>query len=221
MQNVHLESSQSKKHVVAHIRRYHRDKFSPYVKKNMRTCLLLFSVSFLGGVVLFWVLLMILTGEMHVPFFPKSSSTALLAYESNHDHVFDPYMLTQKIKHGDRDIVLVDIRSANEFATSHIKSAVSIPTYSKVESMNNAVDLQTLYHDFQAKQRKNAVFIVYGPTSFSQITQNVVDMLNMHHLKAMRLGVGWSEFRYFKNFWVPEATWDTFDENEFITQKDN
>lgn len=215
---IHLDKDKHwKKHVAYRIKRYHKEKLFPYIRQNPRHCGILFSISFLAGVALFLIILRILSNGLSISFSQKPSSTALIAYENNRDHVFDPYMLTQKIKHGDTDFVLVDIRSAKEFNTSHIKSSVNIPAYTSVEKMDTGTEnSQQIIKSFRSVARKNAIIIVYGPTSFSQVTQNVVDLANKNHIKAMRLGVGWSEFRYFRNFWVPESAWDTVDVNEFV-----
>jgi glycerol dehydrogenase-like iron-containing ADH family enzyme len=61
------------------------------------------------------------------------------------------------------------------------------------------------------KIKKKTVVIVYGHTSYSSYVPRVVELLQNRAIDAEALSVGWNEFRHFKNLWVPESVWDSFD----------
>jgi rhodanese-related sulfurtransferase len=128
---------------------------------------------------------------------------------------FDPYELALKIKRGQTDYLLIDIRSPEEYQKEHIKSAINVPLYVDVKTMTKTIEFKDFIREVKEK-RGNKTVIVYGHFSDSQGAKEATAVLSSNGVPTFRLSIGWNEWRHFTNLWVPEAEWDDFDIDNYI-----
>ncbi len=113
----------------------------------------------------------------------------------------DPVDLLDLIKNNDKNYILIDIRSKEEFNKGHIKTAVNLTPEALLKKTNDL--------------RKKTV-ILYGQTSYSSITKNTVYSLLEKNIKVKVLSVGWNEFFHFRNLWLPEILWNKMRIDQFV-----
>lgn len=111
---------------------------------------------------------------------------------------------------------IIDIRSKEEYAKSHIKNAVSIPVYRLDGAVMRLVELNTLVIPTHVDKTKPIV--LYGPSAYFARNTEVARYLASKGFMVYTLSVGWNEFRHFQNIWVPEALWGTIDVMSFIQE---
>lgn len=143
-----------------------------------------------------------------------SNPFAVSLNTSPQEKVFDPYVLVLRFE--DTDYLLVDLRSEGEFSREHIRGAVSVPLYGEFTDLK---DLK-IKNDFVSKvkelRRDKKTVILYGNTRDSAYVRDAVSLLQNKNVDAYKLGAGWNEWRHFRNLWVPEAQWDTFDPDRYL-----
>jgi rhodanese-related sulfurtransferase len=143
--------------------------------------------------------------------------------DSNTDQMvkLDPYQLVQKFNKNDSDFMLVDLRSKEVYDKEHIRTAINFPTYSSVNKHVDSIpyDINALVNELAKKGMKKYI-IVYGDFSGSVATKDVVAKLTERGLSAMALSIGWNEWRHFRNLWLPESEWDSFDASRYLFVKD-
>jgi len=121
--------------------------------------------------------------------------------------IFDPVELKQKIDQGRIDYSLIDLRTAKEYKQERIKGAANVP-YQK--------DLKQWYKVYKKQGIKQEPIIVYLHFHNSVASREVVDYLRKKRVKAYYLGVGWNEWRHFRNLWLPEKDWNDFEEEKYV-----
>lgn len=133
----------------------------------------------------------------------------------------DPNQLVQKFDKGDSDFMLIDLRSKEEFDKERIKYAINFPTYSITsgQAKNIEYSVGSLVNELAKKGIKKYI-VVYGNFSGSQVTKDVVSNLTARGLPAMELSIGWNEWRHFRNLWLPESQWDSFDASRYLEIKE-
>lgn len=111
---------------------------------------------------------------------------------------------------------IIDIRSKEEYAKSHIKKAVSIPVYRLDGVVMQLIELNNLVVPTHVDRTKPIV--LYGPSAYFARNSEVARHLASKGFIVYTLSVGWNEFRHFQNIWVPEALWGTIDVMSFIQE---
>lgn len=198
------------------------------LSKNPRELFFLFSGVFLLTIIISVVLLrMLINGviinvSMPVPSFSIPNIASLITLSSNSSTaVYDPMVLLEKIKKGDEDYKLVDIRSFDEYEQGHIKTAISIPVYgTNLIKKDGSLDKGLVKASFKEKAGNTKLVIVYGQTEFSVYPQQVAGLVDKGGSKVKVLSIGWNEWAHFKSIWVPENKWDSIDPNDFIQTKE-
>ena len=113
----------------------------------------------------------------------------------------DPITLISILDNDPSEIVLIDLRSKEDYKKNHIKSSVN---WSEQEILNNL------------NQLKNKKTVLYGLTSYDPLPKDVALMLLNKGFDVRILAVGWTEFRHFRNLWIPESQWDKVDLDVYI-----
>ena len=157
------------------------------------------------------------TGFKFSNFLPKSSNTSTNianCFTCKPATLYDPYLLSQKIRSKDDSFVIVDLRSREEYMSGHIRTAISIPTYTSLENIEKTERPKAdIVYDFAKIHSKNIV--IYGSSSTSSITNSIHDLLSQNHISSIVLSIGWNEWYNFRNAWVPEGQWDSFDPDNY------
>jgi len=129
---------------------------------------------------------------------------------------FDPVVLAGKIKKGDSDYVLIDLRSQEEYDDGHITSAISVPVYgTELLKTDGTIDAGMVKEAFRGKLDKK-IAVLYGHSAYSSFPYEVAAVLDRGGRKVKVLGLGWNEWAHFKASWVPEVLWDSLDNDQFV-----
>lgn len=125
----------------------------------------------------------------------------------------DPASLLTRIQTADPVLALVDTRPAVLYSAEHVKGALNIPITSEPDAMTPA-ERDKLLQSF--KKLEGREIVLYGSSRYSPLVLQSADFLYRNGMAPKILGVGWTEFRRFVNFWLPEEQWNGFDINQYI-----
>ncbi|MAG12922.1 hypothetical protein CL630_03895 [bacterium] len=103
---------------------------------------------------------------------------------------------------GDGEILLVDLRSQEEYETEHIIGAASVPAY-KTPDESAYSEVDRIVNSFKEliAENPNKEIVVYCYSMPCMTGRKVGKMLSDHDVFVKHLGVGWQEWRYFWNLW--------------------
>lgn len=111
--------------------------------------------------------------------------------------------------------VLVDLRSAGEYETEHITSAVNVPNYvdPEVSGQDNAERLVAAFAELRAENPDKDI-IMYCYSAACMASRKVGQALSEQGIIAKHLNIGWYEWKYHWTIWSGE---DGLDPQDFIT----
>ncbi len=100
------------------------------------------------------------------------------------------------------EVVLVDLRSQEEYETLHIITAVNIPAYANPDKSDyGAVDrIVGAFKEVQAKNPGKDI-VVYCYSIPCMTGRKIGKMLLEHDIYVQHLGIGWNEWRYYWKLW--------------------
>lgn len=113
----------------------------------------------------------------------------------------DPYTLTRIIDNDPSEIALIDLREKRDYDRGHIKTSLNYST-------------SGLIKDLKSFGRKKIV--LYGHNSNDPLPREVALEVMGGGRDVRLLSVGWTEFRHFRNLWIPESKWDELDLDKYI-----
>ncbi len=141
-------------------------------------------------------------------------------FAQNSSMVHDPYVLLLDLKKGDLPYTLVDLRSDDEYEKGHIRQAMSLPMYASFHQMRDGkIDEKELKEKIKTFDKKKP-FVLYAHSRDSQITQDVAFILRKNGRDVRILGVGWNEWKHFRNAWLPEPEWGNIDMTNFVEERE-
>jgi len=199
------------------------------IKKRPWEFLIIFFIFLVGTIVFSGVLITFITGGVSVKYtapsfsLPNFSLPNILGAEITTSksviNNLDPIVLVEKIRSGEQDYLLLDIRSIKDYESGHIKTASSLPVYGTTlvnnKSEVNYKEIKKLVKDKFGNKKE---IIVYGHSSHSYVAYEVAQALGKN---TKVLGIGWNEWAHFKNLWVPESEWNDLDISDYIQVKEN
>lgn len=175
-------------------------KLRDEIKRKPAQYFFLFLTSFLGSVITSSVALFIFTGNLIVKFVPSTQPAVESAATVNIDKVkpiekFDPLLLAGKLRRGDHDFILIDIRSKEDFLKGHIITAVNLPVYGtplldKNGNLNEEEVKKLMAQYLEAKK----LVIIYGQNSYSSIPADIATLLVDRFPNIKPLAIGWEEW---------------------------
>lgn len=100
------------------------------------------------------------------------------------------------------EIVLVDLRSQEEYETLHIITAINIPAYANPDKSDyGAVDrIVGAFKEVIAKNPGKDI-VVYCYSIPCMTGRKIGKMLIEHGIYVQHLGIGWNEWRYYWKLW--------------------
>src|SRR3989344_5516404 len=134
-------------------------------------------------------------------FFSKSQKQLIKEfYEIENAVHVSPHSVRKSI--GEGDIILVDLRSEEEYETAHIVGAISITAYKNPEESAYG-DIERIVNDFSALVAENPGkdIVVYCYSIPCMTGRKIGKMLTEHDIYVKHLGIGWNEWRYYWNLW--------------------
>ena len=117
----------------------------------------------------------------------------------------------------DPNVIIVDLRSQEEYEEEHIITAVNVPAYKdRDHSDYGAVD--RIVSSFKEMQASNpdAEFIVYCYSTPCMTGRKVGKILADHGIYVKHLGIGWNEWRYHWQTWNHHHEWEITDVMDYV-----
>lgn len=139
-------------------------------------------------------------------------------YEHEVATLVSPHHVRKAILNGERDFVLVDVRSYEEYEAEHIIGALSVPAYVDKENTQKT-DKNRIIEAFGEIQREHPAkeIIVYCYSSACMTGRKIGNMLAQNGIYVHELGVGWNEWRYFWKQWNYPHEWDKINPEDYVS----
>jgi rhodanese-related sulfurtransferase len=128
---------------------------------------------------------------------------------------YDPILLMSDIRTNNNNVLIVDVRSHEDFDQGHIKNAVHISVGIKDAQYPNKDDLSLAVKEIK-KISEDKLVVVYGHFQGTSYVQELAQMLRKKNVSATSLAIGWNEWYHFRNLWLPESQWTTTDMNLYV-----
>lgn len=117
--------------------------------------------------------------------------------------IVSPHSLRKSMAQGrSNDVVLVDLRSTEEYEKEHIIGAINIPAYADPETSAYG-DVERITNSFKEVIAKNPNkdIVVYCYSTPCMTGRKIGYMLSKEGMFVKHLGIGWNEWRYDWNMW--------------------
>lgn len=128
--------------------------------------------------------------------------------------VYDPLLLLEDIRQN-RDVLIVDLRSKEDFKLGHIRYAVNVPVTNASKKYPSEELIKIAIQEIKEKATKKSV-VVYGHFQGSTYAHEVVESLRKQRVNASLLAIGWNEWYHFRNLWLPESQWSSIDMDVYV-----
>lgn len=134
-----------------------------------------------------------------------------------------PHTVRKNMDKGDLSILLVDLRSRQEYEKEHVVGAVNIPAY---RDPNTSISLDTEKDEktriIKAFQNlpKDKNIVVYCYSMPCMTGRKVGKLLSDNGIFVKHLGIGWNEWRYYWNLWNHDGENPTTVEDYIVSGKD-
>lgn len=139
------------------------------------------------------------------------------SYSGTFGYKYDPMFLIHELKKNKMELVLIDIRSKEEYKKGHIKKAFNLPVVEEKKNQDGfGIDENKLLYDLNKLASKSTTVIIYGQTSYSELPYFITEKLLRKGYILKILSVGWNEWYHFSNFWIPEKDWNKVNINDFV-----
>lgn len=111
-----------------------------------------------------------------------------------------PHSLRKKM--GEGKVVLVDLRSQEEYEADHIITAVNVPAYKNANESAYG-DVERIVQSFAElrAQNPNKDIVVYCYSRPCMTGRTIGNMLAEHGIYVKHLGIGWNEWKYGWDMW--------------------
>lgn len=138
-------------------------------------------------------------------------------YRSELAAVESPYAVRIAITKGEKDFVLVDVRSQQEYEKEHIIGAINIPAYKNPQTPSDN-EVRRIYNSFKniKEQYPDKEIIIYCYSSSCMLGAEIAKTLSDHSIFVKELGIGWNEWRYEWNTWNHLHEWKIIDVMDYV-----
>lgn len=167
-----------------------------------------FLISLLGGIVGGIIVLSISY------YLLESKTNPFLDYYTTENAVaVSPHDLRMEMDKGGSDFIIVDLRSASEYGSEHIKWAINIPGIA-----NDASPMEQEKRIIAAFEKlpKNKRIIVHCYTHYCMLAKHVGLMLAKVGINVHELNIGWNEWRNEWDLWNGKGTSKSININNYI-----
>ena len=123
-------------------------------------------------------------------------------YEVENAVYVSPHHIRKHIEQGDKDFILIDLRSQKEYETAHIIGALNVPVYVSPDK-SAYEDIDRIVNEFRKIQEEyiNKTIIIYCYSAPCMSGRKIGKMLTEYDIYVKHLGIGWQEWRYYWNLW--------------------
>lgn len=177
-------------------------KLRDEIRRRPAQYFFLFLTSFLGSVITSSVALFIFTGNLITQFVPKPEGQVMSAKTQEAKQTFkvekyDPLLLASKLRKGDRDFTLIDIRSKEDFDAGHIVTAINLPIFgTELLTSNGDINEAEVKKAMAKYLEDHNLVIIYGQNSYSTIPSDIAKLLGERFPNIKPLAIGFEEWAY-------------------------
>jgi rhodanese-related sulfurtransferase len=146
----------------------------------------------------------------------KPSQEKLISefYETENAVHVSPHGLRKSIMKNQLDVILVDLRSQEEYEREHVIGAINIPAYKDPETSAYG-DVERIVKSFKDLGTEKDI-VVYCYSMPCMTGRKIGKMLTEHGIYVKHLGIGWNEWRHFWQSWNHEHEWAVTKVEDFI-----
>ncbi len=116
-----------------------------------------------------------------------------------------PHSLRTSLDRGENKYVLVDLRSAEEYAAAHIPTAINIPAY-KDKNTSAYDETDRIMNSFRELPEDKQI-VTYCYSIPCMTSRKVGNILAEKGIYVKHLNIGWNEWRYYWKLWNHEHEW--------------
>lgn len=174
------------------------------IKRKPAQYFFLFITSFLGSVITSAVALFGFSSNIIAQFSaPKMPERAVAAVQATPTPSvvttakYDHLLLASKLKKGEKDLEIIDIRTKKEFDKGHIVTAVNIPVYeSEIVTDEGDLDTKAVFEAFDEYMKTDTILIIYAQNAYSTLPSDIAKLLNSGSKTVKALAVGFEEWEH-------------------------
>lgn len=147
---------------------------------------------------------------------PKPTAEERIAdfYATENAVHVSPHSIRKDIMKGTSKVLLVDLRSAEEYEMSHVIGAINIPAY-KNPDQSAYDEVDRIVNAFKALPKDKEI-VVYCYSIPCMTGRKVGKMLIDKGIYVKHLGIGWNEWRYDWKSWNHELEWDKTKPEDYV-----
>lgn len=128
-----------------------------------------------------------------------------------------PHSLRKQLDEGGTNVLIVDLRSAEEYEREHIIGAINIPAYSDPDtSAYSEVDRIVNQFKEAIETNPNKEIVTYCYSIPCMTGRKIGKLLADHGIYVKTLNIGWNEWRHFWTLWNHEHEWETTNPEDYI-----
>ncbi len=138
-------------------------------------------------------------------------------YEVENAVHISPHGLRKSLDEGGNGVLLVDLRSQEEYEKEHIIGAINIPAYSDKDT--SAYDeVERIVSQFREAIAANPdrEIVTYCYSTPCMTGRKIGKLLADHGIYVKTLNVGWNEWRHFWTLWNHEHEWETTRPEDYV-----
>lgn len=178
------------------------------IKKHPAQYFFLFISTFLGSVITSSLALLGFSGNLltmvtvHNP--PQKSNAVQVAGMTSKTDIsvqkFDPLLLASKLRKNEKDFVIIDIRSAQDYKKGHILTASNLPIYNTaLVTKNGDLDGPAVKKAFEPHLTPGKLIILYGQNAYSSLSSDIANLLTTEENPVKALAIGWDEWLHLES----------------------
>jgi len=137
-------------------------------------------------------------------------------YDTENAVHVSPHSLRKAIQANELSVILVDVRSQQEYEHEHITGAINIPAYRDPDHPAY-YDVERIVGAFAALPKDKDI-VVYCYSIPCMTGRKIGKMLAEKDIYVKHLGIGWNEWRYFWKTWNHEHEWNSTRVEDYVTK---
>ena len=150
---------------------------------------------------------------------PRQNDLIKEFYDTENAVHVSPHTIRKKMDRGEKNFILIDLRSQEEYEKEHIVGAINIPTY---KDPNNSISIETevkekerILNAFKELEKQDKEIVTYCYSMPCMTGRKVGKLLSDNGIYVKTLNIGWNEWRYFWDLWNHDAE-DKVDPKDYI-----
>jgi len=177
-------------------------KLREEMKKHPAQYFFLFASTLFGSIVTTTVGLFVFSSNILVFFKNEPPQKEAISVERTVDQKegelkYDSLLLASKLRSGDKNIEIIDIRSPQDFKKGHILGAINIPVYeTTLVNEDGGIEPQLVKDAFDEFMRSENLLIIYAQNSYSTLPGEIAALLTSEDKTVKALAVGYDEWAH-------------------------